>query len=145
MGKAEELAAAVEGLGKRKRRNYPGELRQQIADHVLQQRAAGVPLKTISKALGVGPTLLRRWEVERTGAFRRVELTGGNEAGRWMGPTGPVWCRRGGPHARSTDHHPARTRVIISARQVDVFAHAAPVDMRGQRADREKPRAAHLG
>ena len=76
MGKTEELAAAVEGLGKRKRRNYPGELRQQIADHVREQRAAGVPLKTISKALGVGPTLLRRWEVEQTGAFRRVELTG---------------------------------------------------------------------
>ena len=76
MGKAEELAAAVEALGKRKRRNYPSELRQQIADHVREQRSAGVPLKTISRTLGVGPTLLRRWEVERVGAFRRVELTG---------------------------------------------------------------------
>ena len=38
MGKAEELAAAVEGLGKRKRRNYPGELRQQIVDHVFAKR-----------------------------------------------------------------------------------------------------------
>lgn len=47
MGKAEELAAAVEALGKRKRRNYPSELRQQIADHVREQRSAGVPLKTI--------------------------------------------------------------------------------------------------
>ena len=84
MGKTEELAAAVEGLGKRKRRNYPGELRQQIADHVREQRGAGVPLKTISKALGVGPTLLRRWEVERMGAFRRVELTGATKDDAWV-------------------------------------------------------------
>jgi hypothetical protein len=75
MGRSEELAAAVEGLGKRKRRNYPKDLQQQIGDHVREQRAAGVSLKSISEALGVGPTLLRRWEVDRVGAFRRVELS----------------------------------------------------------------------
>jgi hypothetical protein len=75
MGKAEELAAAVEGLGKRKRRQYPEELRRQIADHVREQRAAGVPLKSIARAIGVGPTLLHRWELDRVGAFRRVELS----------------------------------------------------------------------
>jgi hypothetical protein len=75
MGKAEELAAVVEGLGNRKRRQYPKELQRQIAEHVREQRDADVPMKTISQRLGIKPTLLRRWELGLEGAFRRVELS----------------------------------------------------------------------
>src|SRR5690242_10885840 len=76
MGKAEELAAAVEVLesGKGKRRRYPTELRQRLVDFVREQRAAGVQLKSIAARVGVSPTLLHRWELSRAGAFRRVEL-----------------------------------------------------------------------
>jgi transposase-like protein len=76
MGKAEELAAAVEGLegGKGKRRTYPKELRQRLVDFVREQRAAGKQLKSIAARVGVSPTLLHRWEMKRAGAFRRVEL-----------------------------------------------------------------------
>jgi transposase-like protein len=76
MGKAEELAAAVEGLesGKGKRRRYPLDLRQRLVDFVREQRAAGKQLKSIAARVGVSPTLLHRWEMKRAGAFRRVEL-----------------------------------------------------------------------
>jgi|SRR5688572_17323654 len=76
MGKAEELAAAVEGLegGKGKRRKYPMELRQRLVEFVREQRAAGKQLKSIAARVGVSPTLLHRWEMKRAGAFRRVEL-----------------------------------------------------------------------
>ena len=76
MGKAEELAAAVEGLqgGKGKRRKYPLELRQRLVDFVREQRAAGKQLKSIAARVGVSPMLLHRWEMKRAGAFRRVEL-----------------------------------------------------------------------
>jgi transposase-like protein len=76
MGKAEELAAAVEGLegGKGKRRKYPMDLRQRLVDFVREQRAAGKQLKSIAARVGVSPTLLHRWEMQRAGAFRRVEL-----------------------------------------------------------------------
>jgi len=76
MGKAEELAAAVEGLegGKGKRRKYPMELRQRLVEFVREQRATGKQLKSIAARLGVSPTLLHRWEMKRAGAFRRVEL-----------------------------------------------------------------------
>ena len=76
MGKAEELAAAVEGLegGKGKRRQYPLELRQRLVDFVREQRAAGIPLKSIAARVGVSSTLLHRWEMKRAGTFRRVEL-----------------------------------------------------------------------
>lgn len=76
MGKAEELAAAVEGLegGKGKRRKYPLELRHRLVEFVRQQRAAGKQLKSIAARVGVSPTLLHRWEAKRGGAFRRVEL-----------------------------------------------------------------------
>ena len=73
MGKAEELAAAVEGLegGKGKRRKYPMELRQRLVEFVREQRAAGKQLKSIAARVGVSPTLLHRWEAKRAGAFRR--------------------------------------------------------------------------
>ena len=76
MGKAEELAAAVEGLesGKGKRRRYPMDLRQRLVEFVREQRAAGKQLKSIAARVGVSPTLLHRWEMKRAGAFRRVEL-----------------------------------------------------------------------
>jgi transposase-like protein len=76
MGKAEELAAAIEGLerSKRKRRKYPAELRQKVIDYVREQRASGVQLKSIGERLGVSPTLLHRWELRRVGKFRRVEV-----------------------------------------------------------------------
>jgi len=76
MGKAEELAAAVEGLegGKGKRRKYPMELRQRLVDFVREQRAAGKQLKSVAACVGVSPTLLHRWEMKRAGAFRRVEV-----------------------------------------------------------------------
>jgi transposase-like protein len=76
MGKAEELAAAVEGLesGKGKRRKYPKDLRQRLVEFVREQRAAGKQLKSIAARVGVSPTLLHRWETTRAGAFRRVEL-----------------------------------------------------------------------
>jgi hypothetical protein len=75
MGKAEELAAAIEALGKRKRRQYPAELRQRIIDYVREQRAAGVLLKSIGERVGVSPTLLHRWELRRVGKFKRVEVS----------------------------------------------------------------------
>jgi transposase-like protein len=77
MGKAEELAAAIEGLagGKRKRRQYPTELRQKIIDYVREQRASGAQLKSIGERIGVSPTLLHRWELRRVGKFRRVEVS----------------------------------------------------------------------
>ena len=76
MGKAEELAAAVEGLssGRGKRRKYPMELRQRLVEFVREQRAAGKQLKSIAARVGVSPTLLHRWEAKRASAFRRVEL-----------------------------------------------------------------------
>ena len=76
MGKAEELAAAVEGLesGKGKRRRYPMDLRQRLIEFVREQRAAGRQLKSIAARVGVSPTLLHRWEMKRAGGFRRVEL-----------------------------------------------------------------------
>ena len=77
MGKAEELAAAISGLerSKRKRRQYPAELRQKIVGYVREQRAAGVQLKDIAERIGVSPTLLHRWEMGRVGKFRRVEVS----------------------------------------------------------------------
>ena len=77
MGKAEELAAAVGGLaqGKRKRRQYPSELRHDISRYVREQRAGGVPLKSIAQRIGVCATLLHRWEVSSASKFRRVELS----------------------------------------------------------------------
>lgn len=77
MGKADELAAEIEGLGKAKRRRYSEDLRKRIAVHVREQRAAGMQLKRIAEGIGVSPTLLHRWEVARGGAFRRVELSVG--------------------------------------------------------------------
>jgi transposase-like protein len=76
MGKAEELAAAVEALesGKGKRRKYPKELRQRLVEFVREQRAAGKQLKSIAAGVGVSPTLLHRWGMKRGSAFRRVEL-----------------------------------------------------------------------
>jgi len=76
MGKAEELAAAVDVLkaGKGKRRKYPMDLRQRLVAFVREQRAAGIQLKSIAARVGVSPTLLHRWDVSRAGAFRRVEL-----------------------------------------------------------------------
>lgn len=76
MSKAQELAAEVEGLerGKHKRRRYPAELRRRITDHVREQRAAGVPLNEIARAIGISSTLLHRWELRRSQKFRRVEL-----------------------------------------------------------------------
>ena len=76
MGKAEELAAAVEGLegGKGKRRKYPMDLRQRLVEFVREQRAAGRQLKSIAARVGVSPTLLHRWEMKRSSTFRRVEL-----------------------------------------------------------------------
>ena len=69
MGKAEELAVAVDGLeaGKGKRRRYPTDLRQRLIEFVRKQRAAGAPLKSIAARLGVSPTLLHRWELSRAG------------------------------------------------------------------------------
>lgn len=76
MGKAEELAAVVGGLerGKGKRRKYPLELRRRLVDYVREQRAAGIQLKSAAERVGVSPTLLHRWEMKRSGAFRRVEV-----------------------------------------------------------------------
>lgn len=76
MGKAEELAAAVEALqsGKGKRRKYPLALRQRLVEYVREQRAAGQQLKSTAARVGVSPTLLHRWEMKRAGTFRRVEL-----------------------------------------------------------------------
>ena len=76
MGKAEELAAAVEGLegGKGKRRKYPKELRQRLVEYVREQRAAGMQLMSVAARVGVSPTLLHRWEMKRAGVFRRVEV-----------------------------------------------------------------------
>lgn len=76
MGKAEELAAEVEGLdgGKGKRRQYPLELRRRLVDFAREQRAAGMQLKSIAALVGVSPTLLHRWEMKRARSFRRVEL-----------------------------------------------------------------------
>jgi hypothetical protein len=76
MGKAEELAAAVEGLegSKGKRRKYPMELRQRLVEFVREQRADGKHLKSIAPRVGVSPTLLHRWEMKRGGPFRRVEV-----------------------------------------------------------------------
>jgi hypothetical protein len=55
MGRAEELAAAVDGLegGKGKRRKYPTELRQRLVELVREQRAAGKQLKSIAARVGV--------------------------------------------------------------------------------------------
>jgi hypothetical protein len=77
MGKAEELAAAIEGLerSKRKRRKYPAELRQKVIDYVREQRASGVQLKSIGERLGVSATLLHRWEIKPASKFRRVEVS----------------------------------------------------------------------
>lgn len=76
MGKAEELAAAIERVerGKRKRRTYPAELRERVVEYAREQRSAGVQLKTIAEQLGVGATLIHRWELKRVRKFRRVEL-----------------------------------------------------------------------
>jgi 1,6-anhydro-N-acetylmuramate kinase len=76
MGKAEELAAAIQVLerGKRKRRKYPADLRQRCVDYVREQRAAGAQLKSVADRLGVSATLLHRWEMKRGARFRRVEL-----------------------------------------------------------------------
>ena len=76
MGKAEELAAAVDALeaGRGKRRKYPMDLRRRLVDFVREQRAAGNQLKSIAARVGVSPTLLHRWDVSRAGAFRRVEV-----------------------------------------------------------------------
>jgi transposase-like protein len=59
MGKAEELAAALEKLegGRGKRRKYPMELRLRLIDFVREQRAAGIQLKTVAARVGVSPTL----------------------------------------------------------------------------------------
>ena len=54
MGKAEELAAAVEGLesGKGKRRKYPLELRQRLVEFVREQRKLiGDMEQTLSQTL----------------------------------------------------------------------------------------------
>lgn len=76
MGKAEELAAAVEelGSGKGKRRKYPMDLRQRLVEFAREQRAEGKQLKSIAVRVGVSPTLLHRWQKQRAGSFRRVEL-----------------------------------------------------------------------
>lgn len=76
MGKAEEFAAALEGLkrGKGELRKYPLKLRQRLVDFVREQRSREKQLKGIAARLGVRPTLLHRWEMKRAGAFRRVEL-----------------------------------------------------------------------
>jgi transposase-like protein len=59
MGKAEELAAAVDVLeaGKGKRRKYPMDLRLRLVAFLREQRAAGNQLKSIAARVGVSPTL----------------------------------------------------------------------------------------
>ena len=86
MGKAEELAAEVEGLegGKGKRRKYPMDLRQRLVEFVREQRAAGKQLKSIAARVGVSPTLLHRWEMKRAGAFRRIELQQPSTSSRYV-------------------------------------------------------------
>lgn len=76
MGKAEELATAVEVLerAKGKRRKYPLELRERLVAFVREQRSAGIQLKSIAERVGVSATLLHRWDVKRVAKFRRVEL-----------------------------------------------------------------------
>ncbi|HEV8247395.1 MAG TPA: hypothetical protein VGP93_16570 [Polyangiaceae bacterium] len=100
MSTAEQLAAEVNelGQGNHNRRMYPAELRRRIVEHVREQRATGVRLNDIARALGISSTLLHRWEAKRTPKFKRVVL-----------PESPP--QRAGREARCSLHAPHGVRV----------------------------------